>query len=611
MQSLKPSEDPKQPRKKVDTVLQRNFTEELTMIRSKMIDLQLYLENNEFTGPKGPITKSEFVEAVQRYEDMKKANNMMDYADALIRCVRMIENVPHVAERIRSRYEHFLVDEYQDNDPVQERLLDAWLGGRNSICVVGDPRQTIFSFKGADPKIMRDFASKHQGALTVELTRNYRSTRNIVEWANRIMRDTTASGGAKSDLASTKESGLIPQVRSYYTEKVELEQTGLRIKQLAERNQVSLGQVAVLLRFRDDIAKVRRSLSLAGINSVSPNDEFWRDVEPVVKNMKKNEHDPQLLGRDALSEALNSMRWTNQNDNPEAEEDEYSELGQNLLDITNSIDGIESMNVSQLLEAYKALEGQGRDAMDGEAVNVMTLHQAKGLEWDAVYIPRFVEGALPTSHAKSPEQIDEERRLTYVGITRARKYLELSWGETYKFTDRSGFEKTRSQSISSFEQYLSEPVKKAAPKPSSKGASQTTEEWSKRFQPPTRSKPTISKAVGALRPIHEKMKDMEANVRSEYKVDIVLIQIGYFYEAHGESAPILSEATGYKIIGEESGNIRAGLPAAALSGKLPEIERQGLSVAVIQQVENVGKKMLREVRYVTGNQDLDLGRLLD
>ena len=457
---------------------------------------------------------------------------------------------------------------------------------------------------------MRDFASKHEGALTVELTRNYRSTRNIVEWANRIMRETTASGGAKSDLASTKEAGLTPQVRSYYTEKVELEQTGLRIKQLVERNQVSLGQVAVLLRFRDDIAKVRRSLSLAGINSVSPNDEFWRDVEPVVKNMKKNENDPQLLGREALTEALNAMRWINQAEDPEAEEDEYLELGQNLLDITNSIDGIESMNVSQLLEAYKALEVQGRDAMDGEAVNVMTLHQAKGLEWDAVYIPRFVEGALPTSHAKSPEQIDEERRLTYVGITRARKYLELSWGETYKFTDRSGLEKTRSQTISSFEKYISEPVKKVAPKPSSKGASQTTDEWSKRFQPPVRNKPASSKAVGVTRPISEKMKDMEANVRSEYKVDIVLIQIGHFYEAHGASAPILAEATGYKIVGEESGNVRSGLPVAALSGKLPDIERQGRKVAVIQQVESVGKKMLREVRYVTGDEFLNLNRLI-
>ena len=493
-QSLKPSDDAKQPRKKVDTVLQRNFTEELTMVRSRMIDLKMYLGSEEFTGPKGLISKAEFVEAVQRYEDMKKANNMMDYADALIRCVRMIENVPHVAEKVRSRYEHFLVDEYQDNDPVQERLLEAWLGGRRSICVVGDPRQTIFSFKGADPKIMRDFPSKYQGAVSVELTRNYRSTKHIIEWANRIMRNTTASGGAKSELTPTGSLGWNPQVRSYYTEKVELEQTAIRIKQVTERTQIALGQVAVLLRFRDDIAKVRRSLSIAGIQSVSPNDEFWRDVEPVLKSMKKNAHDSQLTGRQALAESLSSLRWISSSDETENEDDEYSELGQNLMEITDSIEGIESMNVAQLLAAYKALEGQGKDATDGDAVNVMTIHQSKGLEREAVFIPRFVEGALPTSHAKTEEQLDEERRLAYVGITRARKYLELSWGETYKFKDRSGLEKTRSQSISSFEKYLREvaPTKPVKPDPK-------TIEWNKKFQPSPRkmvqSKTTPKKPV--------------------------------------------------------------------------------------------------------------------
>ena len=480
-QSLKPSDDPNQPRKKVDTVLQRNFTEELTMIRSRMIDLKVYLESSEYSGPKGVITKAEFVEAVQRYEDMKKANNLMDYADALIRCVRMIENVPHVAEKIRSRYEHFLVDEYQDNDPVQERLLEAWLGGRNSICVVGDPRQTIFSFKGADPKIMRDFASKHPGSLTVELTKNYRSSKNIIEWANRIMRDTTASGGAKSELSPTGSSGWNPQVRSYYTEKVELEQTAARIKQMTDRSQISLGEVAVLLRFRDDIAKVRRSLSMAGIQSVSPNDEFWRDVDPVLKDMKKRSHDGKMLGREALTDSLSALRWISEAIESDSEEDEYSELGQNLLEITDSIEGINAMNVAQLLEAYKALEGQGKDTTDGDAVNVMTIHQSKGLEWDAVFIPRFVEGALPTSHAKTDEQLDEERRLTYVGITRARRYLELSWGETYKFKDRTGVEKTRSQSVSSFEKYLKEAAKPKVTKPDPK-----TVEWNKRFQPPAR-----------------------------------------------------------------------------------------------------------------------------
>jgi ATP-dependent exoDNAse (exonuclease V) beta subunit len=180
-------------------------------------------------------------------------------------------------------------------------------------------------------------------------------------------------------------------------------------------------------------------------------------------------------------ESLDSLRWIIESSETAVEDDEYSELGQNLLEITDSIKGINTMNVSQLLEAYKALEGQGKDATDGDAVNVMTIHQSKGLEWDAVFIPRFVEGALPTSHAKTDEQLDEERRLAYVGITRARHYLELSWGETYKFKDRTGAEKTRSQSVSSFEKYLKEAIKPKQVKPDPK-----TAEWNKRFQPPPR-----------------------------------------------------------------------------------------------------------------------------
>jgi DNA helicase-2/ATP-dependent DNA helicase PcrA len=487
-ESLKAGGSPKETSRKVDRVLQRSVTEELTLIKSKMIDLQVYLTNEAFSGPKGAISKNEFVDAIERYEGFKKKNNLMDYADALMRCVRMIENVQHVAEKIQSQYEHFLVDEYQDNDPVQERLLDAWLGDRKSICVVGDPRQTIFSFKGADPKIMRDFPDKHKGTITVNLTKNYRSTKNIVEWANRIMRNTSASGGATTELTSSGDKGWTPQIRSYYTEKFELEQLAIRIQQLATRNKLPLREFAVLLRFREDVAKARRALAISGLPSISPNDEFWRDVEPVLNKMKNLGKNTDKLGKEALIEALDSLGWRNNLDQSN-EDDEYSELRQNLLDICSSVTGSEAMNVVELLEAFKVLEVEAKDSTISDAVNVMTLHQAKGLEWDAVYIPRFVEGALPTSHAKNTEQIDEERRLTYVGVTRARKFLEITWGETYKFVDRSGKESTRGRSISSFAKFLKEEEL-----PVLKEIDTKTVEWSKRFQPPIR-KPVPTKPL--------------------------------------------------------------------------------------------------------------------
>jgi DNA helicase-2/ATP-dependent DNA helicase PcrA len=484
--SLKPSEDPKVPKRKVDSVLQRFVTEELTMMRSRMVELERYALDDSFKGPKGGITKEEFISAIQKYEDFKKARNLIDYADALFRCVRMIENVPHVAEKIRQRYEHFLVDEYQDNDPVQERLLRAWLGNRKSICVVGDPRQTIFSFKGADPKIMRDFPSSYEGAITVELTQNYRSTKSIVEWANRLMRNTSASGGAKAELNPNGNKGWLPQIRSYYTEKVEMEQTGIRIRQLAEKAQLEYRDIAVLLRFRDDVAKVRRSLTLAGVPSVSPNDEFWRDVDPVLRAMgKMAKSGTSSSGKQCLENCLENLGWIRAEEVEAEEQDEYAEIAQILLDITNSIEGVESLGVVELLDSYKRLESEGGDEGDGNAVSVMTLHQSKGLEWEAVFIPRFVEGALPTSHAKTTEQIDEERRLAYVGITRARRYLEISWGETYKYLD-----KTRSQSVSSFEQFLRTPEVQ-----NPKIVDKKTEEWNKRFQPPPKKKLTTKSLV--------------------------------------------------------------------------------------------------------------------
>jgi DNA helicase-2/ATP-dependent DNA helicase PcrA len=467
--------------RKVDTVLHRFVNEELTMLRSRMIELDDYDENPIYLGPKGDITKKEFVTAIRLYEDFKKNRNLIDYADSLIRCARMIENVPHVAEEIRKKYQHFLVDEYQDNDPVQERLLRAWLGGRRSICVVGDPRQTIFSFKGADPRIMRDFQDTYVEAITVELTQNYRSTKNIVEWANRIMRNTTASGGAKSELNSAGPYGWTPEIRSYYTEKVEMEQTAVRIKQMATKVKLKYGQIAVLLRFRDDVAKVRRSLSMAGIPSVSPNDEFWRDVEPVLKGMRKSAFDgANDSGQQCLQKNLEILGWMRPGEGNDVDIDEYAEIGQILLEITSSIERVEELSVIELLEEYKRLENDGGENVAENAVNVMTLHQSKGLEWDAVFIPRFVEGALPTSHAKTLEQVDEERRLTYVGITRARKYLEISWGESYKYLD-----KTRSQSVSSFEKYL-----RVVEIPKVKDIDGKTEEWNRRFQPPSKKKLT-------------------------------------------------------------------------------------------------------------------------
>ena len=212
VQTLRYLDRDKVEKRKVDNLLHRAIDAEITLIRSRMLTAKKYLEDPQFGAPSSDISKEDFARIVEHYENTKKARNLIDYADVLERCIKMIENVPHVAAAIRSSYEHFLVDEYQDNDLVQERLLAAWLGGRQSICVVGDPRQTIFSFKGADPIILRDFSKKFPKAVTVELNQNYRSSVQITEWANRLMRKTSASGGASSELVSHGSLGKLPEI---------------------------------------------------------------------------------------------------------------------------------------------------------------------------------------------------------------------------------------------------------------------------------------------------------------------------------------------------------------------------------------------------------------
>jgi superfamily I DNA/RNA helicase len=204
--------------------------------------------------------------------------------------------------------------------------------------------------------------------------------------------------------------------------------------------------------------------------------------------MSKLAQDSNLSGKAALVEALNYQGWEDKSDG-ESQEDEYSELRGTLLELFESIPDSQVMNVDQLLGAFKDLEYEAKNSTDVDAVNVMTLHQAKGLEWDAVYIPRFIEGALPTSHAKTQEQIDEERRLVYVGITRARRFLELSWGETYRHIDRSGKETTRPQAISSFATFLKEETP-----PAPKRVEKKKDDWNKRFAPPIR-KPVPTKPL--------------------------------------------------------------------------------------------------------------------
>ena len=219
-----------------DSELNQALSSELILLRARMISIKEYEKNPSGKEKIGTLTKEEFVNFYTKYSKTKKTNNQIDFADLLELCILMIRENPEIAAKIHSKYEHFLVDEFQDNDPVQDELLSQWLGKRNSICVVGDPRQTIYSFKGSEPALLNNFGTRFPKCITVELVRNYRSTPQIVAWANRLMHKQSASGGAKSDLISNQAQGPKPTIMSADSESAEYNLVAEKVQALNSFN---------------------------------------------------------------------------------------------------------------------------------------------------------------------------------------------------------------------------------------------------------------------------------------------------------------------------------------------------------------------------------------
>lgn len=439
-----------------DKELNQAINAEITLLRARMIDIDTYEKDNLTPDKIGSLSKKEFVSLLKRYKKFKVSRNLIDFADILDLCIGMIEDNKTIAEQVQSKYEHFLVDEYQDSDPVQERLLKAWLGGRSSICVVGDPRQTIYSFKGADPKILTSFADRHKNCHTVELVKNYRSTPQIVSWANRLMKNTPASGGAASELTSEQAHGNLPTVTSFSNEIQEQLGVANSIQNIVAGQKIDYKEIAILLRLNSSVPLFRLALTKLGIPNKSPGDTFWEDVLPIMKDLQTVAFSRSGdSGIDVLTDVIERSGWSREipaGEKPDKQSVERRNNAESLLALAEYLDESEKSNPKDLVHAFARLRDESREEADLNAVIVTTIHKAKGLEWDAVVLPRFVHGTIPISLAKEIEETYEERRLAYVAVTRARKFLLITWSLT---SDSIG--RVKNQSRSDFIGYMEEP----------------------------------------------------------------------------------------------------------------------------------------------------------
>ena len=430
----------------VDRLAVRDLASEIEWSKVSLIPADDYVRAASATGrpPPAGYDRQTVSRLIAAYEDAKDARTLVDFEDVLLMLAHMLESRSDVAETVRSQYRHFVVDEYQDVSPAQQYLLDQWLGDRHELCVVGDPSQTIYSFAGATPHHLLSFADQHPGAQVIRLVRDYRSTPQVVDLANRLL----ASRGRRSsalELIAQQPSGPSVGFSVYDVDEAEAAGIAARIGRLVESG-VPASEVAILYRTNAQSEAFEQALADAGIGyQVRGGERFFarkevRDAIALLRGAARSAPDAPL--GEAVRDVLVSAGWSQE---PPAARGAVRERWDSLQALVGLADDLASDPQAGLVELVVELEeraaAQHAPAVDG--VTLASLHAAKGLEWDAVFLAGLSEGLMPISLAETDAAVAEERRLLYVGITRARTHLELSHARARNPGARANRRRTR------------------------------------------------------------------------------------------------------------------------------------------------------------------------
>ncbi|WP_407111091.1 ATP-dependent DNA helicase UvrD2 [Streptomyces sp. DSM 116494] len=390
------------------------------------------------TGRETPRDPAEIAQLYSAYEDLKRERAVIDFEDVLLLTVAVLQDRHDIADQVRAQYQHFVVDEYQDVSPLQQRLLELWLGDRESLCVVGDASQTIYSFTGATPDHLLDFRTRHPGATVVKLVRDYRSTPQVVRLANGLLAQ--ARGRAadhRLELVSQRAAGTEPVFTEYPDEPAEAEGAARRIRELIDAG-VPAGEIAVLFRTNSQSETYEQALADVGVPYQLRGAERFFDRPEVRRAIVALRAAARFGRNDALLDdapdlpsqvraVLSGEGWTTQ---PPAGSGAVRERWESLAALVHLAQDFAAARAdATLADLVSELDERAgaQHAPTVQGVTLASLHSAKGLEWDAVFLVGVAEGMMPITYAKTDEQIEEERRLLYVGVTRARERLHISW----------------------------------------------------------------------------------------------------------------------------------------------------------------------------------------
>lgn len=441
----------------VDPAAVRDLADEVEWAKVSMIDAENYPQAVAATlrEPPAGVDAATMANLLTVYEDVKDDRGVIDFEDVLLLLVGILHDRDDVARMVRARYRSFVVDEFQDVSTLQFELLNLWLGDRHDICVVGDAAQTIYSFAGADPRYLVNFAHYHPGARMIELNRDYRSTPQIVSLANQILASPThAVGEARKPegvvhLKSQRDSGPAARFSTYADDVSEAVAIVEKIEQL-RADGVALQDIAILYRINSQSEVLEQALAdknigfiLHGGTKFFERDEIRRAVVILGQVARTSDADSPITGDvlvDAVKGVVSELGWSSQ---APSSVGAMRERWDNLDALVNLAYDRQSLTITEFVnELHERAETQLAPEVDG--VTLSSLHAAKGLEWEAVFLIGLSDGLIPISLADDPTAVEEEKRLLYVGVTRAKTYLYLSYARA------RGAGRSRARAVSRF-----------------------------------------------------------------------------------------------------------------------------------------------------------------
>lgn len=418
---------------------------EIEWAKARRIQPDRYAEAAREHDRKPPMEPERVADIYERYEEAKAKRNLIDFDDILIRCGRMLQRDRNAAEAFRWSFRHIFVDEFQDVNPLQFALLKVFAGPDPNLCVVGDSRQAIYAWNGADSSYLDDFSDHFPGAQVVSLRQNYRSTPEILRCASAVL-------PTHDSLEPTLPSGPAPSISSHIDDQAEARAIARALRN-KHSGRTRWRNMAVLVRTNAQVALLAEALSDADI-PVAARGEGKLIERPEVLDAidaMRRSGQPLATALDDLSTNISLAKATTEGDNAdefdlvaddgdETEDDDPDFERRQLLNafIRLGRDHL-ALDPNATLQSFvEALKSGANEAATagGDRVDVTTFHQAKGLEWDVVHVAGMERGLSPIGHAKTPDAVAEEHRLIYVALTRARRHLHLHWANERRFGDR-------------------------------------------------------------------------------------------------------------------------------------------------------------------------------